>query len=115
MRLLIVVLVVFLTEASASEYQPLTGNYKVGGKTFYDPPSHEAKDTHVYFSLEGKVARDLYDSMKVKAVRDQCADDGSMSKRIGEMQCTLSEGGQLYRCWFGIDMETQRVVNGVVC
>lgn len=115
MRQLIVVLAVFLTEASASEYQPLTGNYTIAGKTLYDPPSHEAKDTHIYFSLEGKAARDLYVSMKVKAVRDQCEDDGSMSKRIGEMQCTRSEGGKSYRCWFGIDIKTQRVVNGVVC
>ena len=115
MRALIIVLAVFLTEASAREYQPLTGNYTIAGKTFYDPPSHEAKDTHIYFSLEGKAAGDLYDSMKVKAVRDQCAGDGSMSKRVGEMQCTLSEDGKSYRCWFGIDLKNQRVVNGVVC
>lgn len=115
MRLLIIVLAVCLATANASEYQPMTGDYMIAGKTFYDPPPHEAKDSHIYFSLEGKAARDLYDSMKVKAVRDQCADDGSMSKRVGEMQCTLSEDGKSYRCWFGIDLKAQRVVNGIIC
>lgn len=115
MRLLIIMLAAFFTNVCASEYQPLTGNYAIAGKTLYDPPSDEAKDSHMYFSLDGKAARDLYDSMKVKAVRDQCTGDVSMSKRVGGIQCTRSNDGKEHRCWFGIDLKNQRIVSGNVC
>jgi hypothetical protein len=99
----------------AGEYKPLKGDYSIAGKSFYDPPASEPQDTHIYFALEGKSAKDLYDSMKVKAVRDMCTDDGSMSKHVGEMQCTRSKGGKEHQCWFGIDIKSQKVVGGVVC
>jgi hypothetical protein len=101
--------------AEAREYQPLTGSYSIGGKTFYDAPDHEPKDTHMYFEFSGSVAKDLFESMKVHPIRDVCTDDGSFTKRIKEMQCTQSADRQEYRCWFGIDVKKQRITNGVVC
>jgi hypothetical protein len=115
MRILLLVVAVASVGASAADYKPLAGTYALGGKTVYDPPASEPKNTHIYFALEGKAARDLYESMKTQAVRDECANDGSMSKRVAETQCIRADGGKEYRCWFGIDIKTQKVVNGVVC
>jgi hypothetical protein len=115
MRILLLAVVAASFGASANDYKPIAGEYSIRGKSFYDPPASEPQNTHIYFALEGKAARDLYEQMKTKAVRDECANDGSMSKNIGEMQCTRSVGGKEHRCWFGIDIKTQKVVGGVVC
>jgi hypothetical protein len=101
--------------AGAREYHPLTGSYSIGGKTFYDAPDSEPNDTHIYFNLTGPAAKDLFESMKAKPIRDECIDDGSLTKRIKEMQCTQSADRQEHRCWFGIDVKKQRITNGVVC
>lgn len=115
MRTLLFVLAVVSIGADAGDYKPLTGAYSIAGKTLLDPPTSEAQNTHIYFSLNGKAALDLYDSMKTKAISNACANDGSMLKRVGEMQCTRSDDGKEYQCWFGIDIKNQKVVGGVVC
>jgi len=101
--------------AGAREYHPLTGSYSIGGKTFYDAPDHEPNDTHMYFEFSGSAAKDLFESMKTKPIRDVCANDGSLTKRIQEMQCTQSADRKKHRCWFGIDVKKQSITNGVVC
>lgn len=115
MKFLLLVLAVVSLGAVANDYKPLKGDYSIRGKTLYDPPAVEAQNTHVYFALDGKAAQDLYDSMKTQPIRDMCADDGTLLKRIGEMQCNRSVGGKEYQCWFGIDIKNQKVVNGVIC
>lgn len=115
MRILILAIALLSLTAYAAEYKPLVGSYSIAGKTLYDPPANEAHNTHIYFSLDGKAARDLYESMKTKAIPNACTDDGSLSKRAGEMQCTRSKDGKEYQCWFGIDLRTQKIVNGAIC
>lgn len=116
MRIAFVLLLFALhVPASAADYRPLAGQYSIGGKTFYDPPEGEPKDTHIYFVLTGLAAKDLYGSMKVQAKRDECVGDGSLTKRVKEMQCTRSADGKEHRCWFGVDVKSQRITNGVVC
>jgi hypothetical protein len=109
------VLILLHVSAFAADYKPLMGEYTKGGKTFYDPPEEESKDTHIYFVLTGATAKDLFNSMKVPAMRDVCMNDGSLTKLVKEMQCTQSLGGKQYRCWFGIDIKNQHITGGVVC
>ncbi len=101
--------------AAAADYQPLQGSYKVGGRTLYDPPESEAQDTHFYLDLEGDAARDLYDALKAKALDGVCGEPGDLTKRAGGVQCTKVRGGKEYHCAFGVELQTQRVVGGVVC
>lgn len=115
MRTILLALAVISIGANAGDYKPLAGAYSISGKTLLDPPANEAQNTHIYFSLKGKAALDLYDSMKAKAIPNACANDGSMLKRVGEMQCVRSDDGKEYQCWFGIDIKNQKVVSGVVC
>jgi hypothetical protein len=115
MKALLLIIAFLTTGAFAADYKPLTGEYGLGGKTLFDPPANESRNSHMYFSLAGSAARDLYEAIKAKALRDECANDGSMSKRVGEMQCTLSSDKKEYRCWFGIDVNRQKIVNGVIC
>ena len=97
----------------AASHLPLSGTYRIGGATFYDPPADEPQDTHIYFQLTGAPARDLYNIMKVKPVSDPCTPQ-AQTKVIDGMRCERSNRDE-YRCWFGVDVERQRIVNGVVC
>jgi hypothetical protein len=108
-------LLVLQGAAFAADYKPLAGQYSIGGKTLYDPPKGEPKDTNIYFALTGDAAKDLFDSMDVRAVRDVCMSDGSLTKRVKEMQCTRAADGKEHACWFGVDIKNQRITNGMVC
>lgn len=113
--LLAIAALVFAVSASGADYQPLKGEYKIGGTTIYDPPAAEAQDTHLYLDLEGNTARDLYRAMKAKPERGLCADRQDMTKREGGIQCTMVQNGKEYHCAFGVELNTQRIVPGVVC
>ena len=101
--------------ASAADYEPLQGTYKVGGRTLIDPPQSEAQDTHFYVDLEGNAARDLYNALKAKAQDGVCGEPGDLTKQAGGVQCTKVKGGKEYHCAFGVELKTQHVVSGVVC
>ena len=116
MRMLFsIALVALASAASAADYQPLQGSYKVGGATLIDPPGSEAQDTHFYVDLEGSAARDLYRAMKAKAKDGVCGEPGDLTKRSGGVPCTMVKGGKEYHCAFGVELKTQHVVSGVVC
>lgn len=99
----------------AGDYKSLSGRFAIGGKTLYDPPKGEPQNTHIYFVLTGEAARDLFRSMDVRAVRDACMSDGSLTKRLKELQCTRAVDGKSHTCWFGIDLKKQQITNGMVC
>ncbi len=101
-----------------AEYQSmskLTGQYDITGKTTLDPPDSESRDTHFRIYLTGEAAQDLYHSMKVAPVEDMCLDDGSLSKLIGNMQCTKLSKEVGYECRFSIDISKQVIDHGWVC
>ena len=100
---------------AAWEDKVLTGSYSIAGQTIIDPPATEAQSTHMYFTLSGVSAQDLYNSMKVRAKSDVCRGGGALTKSIGEMRCTRSASGREFQCWFAIDIASQRITGGVVC
>jgi hypothetical protein len=108
-------LILISTLAVAAAYNQLTGTYSIGGITLYDPPENEPQNTHLYIQLTGDAAKDLYQTMKAKAKPDICGDEGSQTKMIGNMQCVHTPNTKTYRCWFGVDVKNQKIVNGVVC
>ena len=109
-----VLLLLVVTIASGDEYKDLKGSYSIGGKSFYDPPVYEPKNTHIYFYLNGEAAKDLFDHMKIKAKSNVCSED-LLWKKIRNMQCTKSKRTSEYNCSFGIDIKNQTIVNGVAC
>jgi len=100
---------------AAWEDKLLTGSYNIAGQTIVDPPATEAQNTHIYFSLSGASAQDLYNSMNVQAKPDACRRGGALTKSIGQMRCTRSATGRQFQCWFAIDIAKQRITGGVVC
>ncbi len=92
-----------------------TGQYDISGKTTLDPPDSESRDTHFRIYLTGEAAQELYNSMKVAPVEDMCLDDGSLSKFMGNMQCTKLSKEVGYECRFSIDISKQVIDYGWAC
>jgi hypothetical protein len=117
MQIIIVVLSLLLTSLSlnAQEYNALSGEYTIAGKTVIDPPADEARNTHIYFALAGDAARDLYNTMKASAKTDDCGEAGGLIKTIGAMQCTRSAGGKSFHCDFAIDIAKQQISGASAC
>ncbi len=105
----------FVAYAEYPNMTELTGQYDITGKTVIDPPHVEPRDTHFRVLLTGESARDLYNNMKVAPIEDICLGDGSLSKFIGNMQCTKLSGKEQYECRFSIDIENQVIAYGWAC
>ncbi len=101
--------------AHAAPPQPLTGTYAFTGKTLVDPPPSERPDTHFVVTLDGAAARDLYQKLKATPRRDACLDDGSMTKRAGDVQCTATVKPKGHVCTFAIDLVQHKLAAGAVC
>ena len=61
----------------------LTGTYSIGATSLTDPAPEDKKDALLRLYLTGKAARDLYGALNAKPVKDQCFDDGTMTKTLG--------------------------------
>ncbi|MGZ0018272.1 hypothetical protein [Nitrosomonas sp. wSCUT-2] len=110
-----VLLLLAALPVAAWQYQSLSGQYRIAGKTVIDPPPSEAKDTHLHLTLSGAAARDLYNAMKVAPKPDECAGNGATIKTVGAMQCLRSEDGKEYECSFAIDIANQTIMGASVC
>jgi hypothetical protein len=60
-------------------------------------------------------ARDLYQKLKATPRRDACLDDGSMTKRAGDVQCTATVKPKGHVCTFAIDLVQHKLAAGAVC
>jgi len=109
-------LVIFFSTSKAELlYSPIKGEIAIYGKYMVDLPPDELKDSHIYFHLEGDSARSLWNSMKVNPEYDECLDNGSKTKRIGNMQCTQKVDHKTFDCYFSIDVQKQSIENGINC
>jgi hypothetical protein len=110
-------LTILAVGAAASDpiYKKIEGEYKIAGRSILDPPENEPQNTHFKMYLRGTAARDLYRAMQVKPIRDQCLDDGSMTKIIGGTQCTYRMYSKSHECSLAIDIKRQRIENAIVC
>jgi len=116
MKAVIAIAAVLLSNSAlAADYRPLQGEYAIGGKTLFDAPPDEAQNTHLYVDLEGTAAHDLYEALPGPARVGVCGGSKDLTKRSGSVQCTLDKAAKEYHCAFGIELRTQRVVDGVVC
>jgi hypothetical protein len=93
----------------------LNGSYELGGKTPIDPPDGEPQDTHLRLFLEGGAARDLYAALDVKAIEDECLADGSMTKSLGGIACTMHADGHTFECSFAVNIKSRTVEGASAC
>ncbi len=71
----IILTILLIPVLALSESSPLEGTYWIDGKFLSDPPDNQKKDTHIYFTIEGSSAKDLYQLIDVKPVLNKCGVD----------------------------------------
>ena len=94
--------------------EKLTGTYSIGAASLTDPAPGEKKDALLRLYLTGNAARDLFNAISSKPRRDECFDDGTMTKTSGELMCAKHSKGS-HECWIGIDLKKQKLAVGFVC
>jgi hypothetical protein len=92
----------------------LAGEMFIAGATLVDPPPDEPNDTHVYFSLSGTAARQLYRSLKAAEILDACT-PGRRMKTVGHVRCSVGAKPNDALCDFAIDLARGTVAPGSVC
>ena len=103
-----------VSAGSSPSPQPLSGDYQLGPATLVDAPPGEPRDAVLRLHLTGRSAADLYRALPGKVQRDECLDDGSVSKTQGEILCMRSPKGA-HECWVGIDLKHKRLAHAFVC
>jgi len=92
----------------------LTGTYSIGAASLTDPAPGDGKDVLLRLYLTGNAAKDLFNAISSKPKRDECFDDGTMTKTSGELMCAKHPKGS-HECWIGIDLKKKSLASGFVC
>ncbi len=103
----------FSLSAQSAEWKEIEGVYSVTTKNYLTDTDKESKASHYRIQLKGKSAKDLYDSMDVKPIKDDCT--GGLAKNINDMQCLYFKQKNTYDCHFSINIATQKIEYGVSC
>lgn len=99
--------------AFADDWKDLTGIYAITAEDYLDPPTGQKDNTHFRLQLTGDSAKDLYNSMSVEPIEDECT--GGMAKNIQHMKCLYFAGDQTYECHFSINIAEQKIEYGIAC
>lgn len=112
--LLLITLFLFPLHAIAQDnWSQIEGSYALTGSELIDPDPSTHQNTHLRFSLTGKVAQDLYQAMGVDMVIDECT--GLPSKSVRDMRCYFEKSDDSYMCDFSIDIAKQEIGYGLSC
>ncbi|MBX9402514.1 hypothetical protein K4L06_14470 [Lysobacter sp. BMK333-48F3] len=106
----------FAAGALASDdqgYRKLSGSYAITSAHLVDPGPAQKRDRAVFF-VESDAAKDLYQAMKGKAVRDPCSDELT-TKTAGGLACSKEVGREVYTCAFGVRLESGTLIGAKVC
>lgn len=112
--LVVMLSLVGVVSASSFVTKKLDGTYAVYENSPIDPDPREGLNTHMYFYLAGEAAESLFHAMKENAVRDECVDDGSLSKLSQDIVCTQSPD-MTYECSFSVNIVEHKLSFGRVC
>ena len=96
----------------AEEYKSLDATYAISGGMGLDW-EHKQGNTHFYLNIKGRPALELFDSLDVVEVIDECVD--APSKTSGNIYCVKDEMLEHTFCSFGIDLKTNQIVLGSIC
>ena len=95
-------------------YRPFKGEYSLYAGSLGNQQAPTINDRKVSFIIEGKPAKDLFDSM---APDDKVTCGGGRGKRSrtkGHVWCTFEQGDG-YTCYFGFDLRSGKSIGGGIC
>jgi hypothetical protein len=113
-----------ISPASAQDDQiptkPLTGSYYMAPPM--DTADPNAPNDHIFITLTGDVAKDMWDAMSVEATPDECV--GRMARWVKSLVCygpatqasqPLAPNESPYECYLGVNLKTADLEIGQDC
>nr|WP_315398230.1 hypothetical protein [uncultured Duganella sp.] len=94
--------------------KPFKGTYSVYGGGLGDPYAPKAGDRHMAFSVEGRVAKEMFEAMGPDLKGVCGAEDGGRIRQRAEVSCSfhVKDG---YHCNFGFDLTSGKSIGGSIC
>lgn len=95
-------------------FKPFTGTYAIYGGGLGDPYAPKTGDKNMKFSVDGQIAKDMFNAMGPDLKGVCGAEDGGRIRQRAEVSCSFhSEDG--YHCDFGFDLTSGRSIGGSIC
>jgi hypothetical protein len=95
-------------------FRPFNGTYSIYGGGLGDPYAPKVGDRKMTFSVEGRIAREMFNAMGPDLKGVCGAEDGGRIRQRAEVSCSfhVKEG---YHCDFGFDLISGRSIGGSIC
>ena len=95
-------------------FKPLSGTYSIYGGGLGDPYPPKAGDKHMALSVEGGVAKEMFEAMGPDLKGVCGAEDGGRIRQRAEVICSfhVNDG---YHCNFGFDLTSGKSIGGSIC
>jgi hypothetical protein len=95
-------------------FQPFTGHYSIYGGGLGDPVAPSENSRNVAFSVNGVVAKQMFDAMGPD-LKAACGAEGRHRiRQRAELACSYDPKDG-YQCTFGFDLATGRSIGGSIC
>ena len=100
--------------------KPLTGSYYMAPPIDAEDP--KAPADHLFLTLTGNVAKEMWDAMKVETAPDECV--GRMARWVQSLVCygpstqasqPLGPNESPYECYLGVNLKTAQLEIGQDC
>lgn len=95
-------------------FKQFTGTYAIYGGGLGDPYAPTPRDKNMKFSVNGQIAKDMFNAMGPDLKGVCGAEDGGRIRQRAEVSCSFRpEDG--YHCDFGFDLNSGRSIGGSIC
>ena len=107
-QILVVLLAFYSGTGFAAVEKPMEGFYLLAGK--FGIKSPEQGTSHLYLSISGDAAKDLYQSINAVEHENHCT--GETDKQINAFVCSKTPQNK-YHCNFAVDLEKGTIAMGL--
>lgn len=95
------------------QYKPFKGSYLIYSGDLGEEQQPTESDRKISFSVNGPLAKEMFDSMYPDA-KEACSDDrGHRERYKGNVSCVRDPDG--YTCHFGFNLRTGASIPGATC
>ena len=116
MRLIFLMLVMISLSIMATEFKwsKIDANYEIFQGEIGERED-KSKNSNLYLSIKENAAKEIYDTIQEKPIRNLCAEyeEPSMIKSVGNLTCIKTN--TVYECLVGISLESGNTINAFIC
>lgn len=95
-------------------YKPFKGDYTIYSGELGNQQAPTRDDRKLSFIVEGKPAKDIFNSMAPDDKQTCTGEKGARSRTKGNVWCTYHPRDG-YTCYFGFDLRTGQSIGGGIC